>query len=297
MELWKKDERGLYEDLFDETRYNKRWLNRVYEETFERINTFKEQHPWQKGEKITEYKLRIADQLYNREKYHEAIESYNAALCFAKNGSKYIGMAYAARSNCFLRLNKATESEMDVKLVKECSNLIAHGGARSARMVFESVDGSMNNYDSDEDSVGTIDLVSDDEDEDISYFTKDIKFFAQSKDRFNVVAVDDIDVGDVVFSESCYVADNFVEIYKRCCICLNGSYTNLVLCKKVSSTKSISISFISFFRMLIHLSPFRPRLRSESSAPEPCFAMANVIKAIYINSNAVLSNVPLFRHR
>lgn len=236
MELWKKDDRGLYEDLFDETRYNKRWLNRVYEETFERINTFKENHPWQKSEKITEYKLRIADQLYNREKYNEAIELYNASLCFAQAGSKYIGMAYAARSNCFLRLNKITESEIDVKLVKECSNLIANG-ARSARMVVESVDGSMNDHDeSDEDSVGTIDLVSDDEDEDISYFTKDIKFVAQSKDNLNVVAVDDIDVGDVVYSESCYVADNFVEIYTRCCICLNGLYTNLVPCKKVSLT-------------------------------------------------------------
>lgn len=242
MELWKKDERGLYEDLFDETRYNKRWLNRVYEESVERINTFKENHPWQKSEKITQYKLNIADQCCNRGKYHEAIELYNISLCFAKTGSKYIGMAYAARSNCFKHLNKITESEIDVKLVHECSDLLTDI-VKPARIVFESVDGTMNDDSSGSESEGTIDLVSDDEDEDISYFTNNIKFVAESKNKFSAVAVNDIDVGDVVFSESCYIADNFVEIYKRCCICLNGPYTNLVPCKNVSLTNQIIYQF------------------------------------------------------
>lgn len=47
-----------------------------------------------------------------------AMELYNQSICFAENGSEHLGLAYANRSSCFLRLQMYDRCVVDIQMAK-----------------------------------------------------------------------------------------------------------------------------------------------------------------------------------
>lgn len=56
---------------------------------------------------------------FQERKWFEAMQLYNASLCFAENDSENVSLAYADRSTCFLRLRQYEKCLADIELAKK----------------------------------------------------------------------------------------------------------------------------------------------------------------------------------
>lgn len=56
--------------------------------------------------------------LFSEKKYHEAMALYNESISYAKSNSEALALAYANRSNCFLKLELFQECLNDIALAK-----------------------------------------------------------------------------------------------------------------------------------------------------------------------------------
>lgn len=61
----------------------------------------------------------MGNEYFGDRKWIDAIDMYNASLRHAENGSKNISLAYANRSNCFLKLKRYNECLKDIELAKK----------------------------------------------------------------------------------------------------------------------------------------------------------------------------------
>lgn len=56
---------------------------------------------------------------HSKQMYLHAMEKYNESACFARNDSEALGLAYANRSTCFLKLSMYKECLVDIELAKK----------------------------------------------------------------------------------------------------------------------------------------------------------------------------------
>ncbi|KAJ6643468.1 SET and MYND domain-containing protein 4 [Pseudolycoriella hygida] len=162
--------------------------------------------------------------------FNKAIEKYNKSLCLAPPSSQLVGMAYANRSVCFLKLKMYNECLVDIKLAKQnnypdhlvfkldereadCLKCIGNGEDKIYDI------GLSLSYDSDETYLGVANVLN---------VTRD------RNGNFTVTAKEDIGVGKTVVVEKAFTTYLLMGRNLRCSICLKRN-TNLVPCNKCTS--------------------------------------------------------------
>lgn len=113
--LWKEEIKSseIYVDLFAGL---SRQVNITDERDF--LDILFKNKTKKNNSKSTELRLK-GNQLFAENKYSEAIAKYNESACFAENGSKELGLAFANRANCFLNMKMYRECLIDITLAKK----------------------------------------------------------------------------------------------------------------------------------------------------------------------------------
>lgn len=113
--LWEKesnDAGALYIDLFKD----------IPDEFRESVSVIAKSKNVQRVEKSNELSEKYRNQgnlQFQERKWLEAMNLYNASLCFAENGSQNVSLAYANRASCFLRLRQYEKCLADIELAKK----------------------------------------------------------------------------------------------------------------------------------------------------------------------------------
>lgn len=159
-----------------------------------------------------------------------AIEWYNKSLCFAENGSRTLGLAYANRSNCFLKLKMFGKCLVDIELAMQNQYPSQLMGKLERRRndclkLMETED------DQSDSSAPKLDFEANEQFPCLANVV-DI----QSGDGFGhrIIAAADIDVGKTVMVEPCYIGVTKFDHYKICMLCLRERL-NFTPCPKCTS--------------------------------------------------------------
>lgn len=222
--LWQKESKkkgGLYVDIFA--------LNggeALLNEVFRPMRCETKGSTFNKSDVTSLQKRKLGNQQFGEEKWALAMELYNASLRYAENGSKHIGLAYANRSACFMKLKHYNECLIDIELAKaagypadlmtkldkrkeECLSLIK-SGVKSAS--FEP-------------------KLSLEPDERFPCMANVLKIDRDDDGDFTVIAKEDIGVGETIVVEKAFITSVFIRNGLKCHICLKES-TNLMPCTK-----------------------------------------------------------------
>lgn len=116
--LWKKEPNtGLYVDIFKDVpaEFRDSCFERIFKKSIEnkthrRKNNQISSNLYEKGNKI-----------FRTNDWVEAMKLYNASLCFAEINSDNVCLAYAKRSECFLRMGMFKKCLIDIELAKQAN--------------------------------------------------------------------------------------------------------------------------------------------------------------------------------
>ncbi|XP_055325374.1 SET and MYND domain-containing protein 4-like [Sitodiplosis mosellana] len=113
--LWQKesnDAGALYIDLFKD-------ISADFRDAVAVIAKSKNVHRIEKSNELSEAYRNQGNVQFQERKWFEAMNLYNASLCFAESGSENVSLAYANRSACFLRLRQYEKCLADIELAKK----------------------------------------------------------------------------------------------------------------------------------------------------------------------------------
>lgn len=160
-------------------------------------------------------------------RFIDAIECYNKSLCFAENGSQTLGLLYANRSTCFLKLKMFKKCMVDIELAmqNQCPAQLVKILEMRKNECLKLMETEDNQSDS---SAAELNFPANDEFPCLANVVN-----IESSDAFGhrIVATADIGVGKTVMVEQCYVGVMKFDLYKACNICLK-EHQNLVPCQK-----------------------------------------------------------------
>lgn len=164
--------------------------------------------------------------------WHEAIELFNQALCFAENGSKELGCAYADRSSCYLNLQMYDECLADIALAKanNCPTVFLpkiHKWKDTCIKVLK-------NQTETRDAVYAEPKLSFDANKQYPCAADVLQIERNPNGERDVIAQTNIGVGQYILVEEGFVWSTS-EKYRRCCVCLKTT-TNLVPCKNCTNS-------------------------------------------------------------
>lgn len=120
--LWKKESnrrsaRGneMYIDLFESPSSVDRQyqLNIMDQIMYNSIGEFR------KNDETAKLFRMKGNEYFNEHEFIAAMELYNKSLCFAEKDSQTIGLAYANRSTCFLKMNMFRKCLGDIELAEK----------------------------------------------------------------------------------------------------------------------------------------------------------------------------------
>lgn len=231
--LWEKessDGNAMYVDLFKrswrfgepvETQYRLHEMSKI---------SYNASGSYYKND-VTATKYReIGNKKFAKKQFLDAMECYNQSLCFAKIGSKAVGLAYANRSTCFLKLNMFKKCLADIELATE-NQYPAH--------LMEKLEKRKNDclkaMETEADQSGIFDPKLDfDANERFACLANVLD--VRCNDRFgrHIVATADIDIGKTVMVEKCFIGVTKHDHYKCCNICLKTNQ-NLIPCRNCTS--------------------------------------------------------------
>lgn len=227
---------ALYIDAFTIDGYDPQPIDLGYKEVQKDLKAYKDKYPWQKNNKVAQESYDMANYLaINDKKYAEAIEFDDRALCYVESGTE-LGeeitiFSYINRSVSFAAMGIWDKSLTDIDLGikakyfehKKATN-VGKKSVKEQRKVCEMFikDGWKPN---------ATDFIPH-EHLPVLAHSVDIQFGAQGTGRFGrMVAERNIDVGEYVFKEPFYVADEITGKYTSCNICWKKN-ENLVACGK-----------------------------------------------------------------
>lgn len=178
-----------------------------------------------KSDFVSLKKRTVGNTFFAAKQWSDAITKYNSSLCFAKNGSENISLAYANRSACFLHLKMYDKCLADIQLAIEANypeRLMSKLEARRAVCLEQR-------------NIDPVDIAPE------LSFEADDKFpcmanvlHIQHSEEFgrHITAKSDIAVGKIVVKENAVlpVADQ----YKRCNTCWKTN-VNLIPCTKCTA--------------------------------------------------------------
>ncbi|XP_031627766.1 SET and MYND domain-containing protein 4-like, partial [Contarinia nasturtii] len=180
--------------------------------------------------KATEYRQK-GNELFAEKKWIYAMEYYNKSLCFAKEGSELMGLAYANRSSCFFNMQMYSKCLTDIENAKQnnypeekMSKLDERKAKCSAILTKET------------DQSDIFEPKLDYEpNENFPCFANVLRIAQNNENGRHVVATTNIDVGKTVMVDQSYFAETFNQKYGRCNICLRSAEI-LKPCQKCAFT-------------------------------------------------------------
>lgn len=230
--LWKKesnDINALYIDLFQlsshgrasvETQY---LLNKMSKMRCQSDGSF------YKNDITAVEQRKTGNRKFEKNQFFDAMEWYNKSLCFAKNGSKTLGLAYANRSNCFLKMKMFKKCLADIELAKE-NNYPANLMEKLNKRKTECLKLMKTEEDQGEIRKPQLDFEAN---EKFPCLTNVVDIQTDESGH-HIVATADIEVGQTVILEQCYIGVTKYDHYKSCNVCLVENQ-NLIPCKKCTS--------------------------------------------------------------
>ncbi|XP_055298563.1 SET and MYND domain-containing protein 4-like [Sitodiplosis mosellana] len=185
--------------------------------------------PPRKSDTVALRKRKEGNELFGQREWAEAMEMYNESLCFAKNGSKHISLAYANRSSCFLNMKLYNECLIDIELAKEAGypmDLMEKLNQRKEDCLksIEKAAKSLQIFEP---------KLSYEADEKFPCMANVLKFEQGDDGDYALCAKEDIDVGQTIVVESAFVKC-LLRYGRKCSICLKGN-TNLVPCENCAT--------------------------------------------------------------
>lgn len=229
--LWQKestDRNALYIDLFQSPPNNSERIEEMYDMVQTSFETYK--FCREKSDELAEKYRQIGNRKFAEKKWPESLEWYNRSLCFAENGSKMLGLAYAQRASYFRMIKMYSNCLIDIELAKQhCyppDSLVA-----LERWKIECMDLMRTNND----YRNTLDPNLDFEvNQNFPSLANVVEIQYNSKYGRHVIAKDDIKVGKTVMVEQSYLGENFYDKYKTCIICLRTN-KNFQPCKNCTT--------------------------------------------------------------
>lgn len=166
-------------------------------------------------------------------KLNIAIERFNKSLCVAKTGSEHIAQAYGNRAMCYILLGFLDNYHVDVELAKKANldqqsiekmklqkkryeKVIAQGGVSWA-------------------AANKVAKLSFPPNKRFPSLANILRIESNGKDGRYVKTTKDINVGQTIMHENCYVGETYTIKYESCAACLRSN-TNLVPCTECTST-------------------------------------------------------------
>lgn len=219
--LWNKESNGLYVDIFHG--YNPNWLNSEHQAINVHIQLYK--ITWQKDDTVAIEKRNMGNLFFAKKIFLKAMQCYNESLCFAENGSEHIAFAYGNRSSCFFHFQMYEKCIIDIDLAikanyppekmaklekrrADCQKFIANG---------KSVEGEKP-------------TLSFEPNHQCPALAKTVKLNIDPIIGYQAFATQDLNVGQTIYMEKCYVGESFINKYSNCNICYE-SRENFVPCK------------------------------------------------------------------
>lgn len=217
--LWAKEsdkKSALYVDI---TKLSSRSTRRTYNVLFAKSKTIPK-----KDEKIALAKKERGNRLFAAKQWAPATEAYNECLCYAKQGSPIISLAYANRSACFFRLKMYAECLVDIELATN-----AGYPAESMPKLEKRKEECMELLQDAESTGGP--KLSFDPDEQFPCMANVLKIVRDSNGNYAMVAKEDIDIGQTIAFEEAFSKYLYVRPGWKCNICLKRN-SNLVPCNE-----------------------------------------------------------------
>lgn len=237
--LYKKEsekKNALYIDAFTAGGYDPQPIDLDYKYVQKELKAYKEKYPWQKSNKVAQDSYDMACYLaVEAKKYTESIEFYNRALCYAETGTE-LGeemtiFSYVNRSVSFVATGKWDKSLIDIDLAIKAkyyehkkANDVGKKSIKDQRKICEEM--MKDGWKPDQ-----MDFIPHQHLPVLAH-SIDIQFGEQGAGRLDrMIAERDIDVGELVYKEPFYVADEITGKYTHCNICWKKG-GNLVACQK-----------------------------------------------------------------
>lgn len=170
------------------------------------------------------------NKLFTNGEFNKAIEKYNESLCLAPPSSELVGMAYANRSICFLKLKMYNECLEDIKLAKQGNypdHLVYKLDEREVQCLNYTENGEYKNDDN-----GF--KLSYDLHETFPCLANVLNVEKDGNGNFTVTAKEDIGVGKIITVEKAFTTYSIMGKNSKCNICLKRN-TNLVPCNRCTS--------------------------------------------------------------
>lgn len=157
----------------------------------------------------------------------QAIERFNKSLCVAENGSEHIAKAYGNRATCYIFLGKLDNYLVDVELARRANldydlmKILESRKEQYDQMIAE----------------GHIYWTAKIKEEKLSFppnnrypsLANILRVESNDKDGRYVKTTKDINVGQTILYEKCYVGETYTIKYETCAACFRSN-TNLVPC-------------------------------------------------------------------
>lgn len=188
--------------------------------------------PPKKSDTVALLRRKEGNDLFGCREWAEAMEMYNESLCFAKNGSKHISLAYANRASCFLQMKRYNECLIDIQLAKktgypaELMEKLDRRKKECLKCFFECLKfhPPMEVFEP---------KLSYEADEKFPCIANVLQFEQDENGDYMFCAKEDIDVGQTIVVESAFVKC-LLRFGRKCSICLKGN-TNLLPCENCAT--------------------------------------------------------------
>lgn len=231
--MWQRESKhknSLYINLCAANNFGKE-LDKLYKEVRSEINVNRKiKSHYTKCDKISMKKQKMARVYFEDGDWKSAIQMYNESLCFAENGSKYLGISIANRSACFYNLKMYDNCLVDIELATK-NNYPKHLIPELEKRKTKCLKLMANGWKSNENHL-QLNYTSDDKFPDLSNAIKIDK--RADKNYPVVVATKNIDVGQIVAIDKAFCKTLFAIYGWKCTICLKSN-TNLLPCKKCTT--------------------------------------------------------------
>lgn len=232
--LWQKESKhknALYTNICVANGYGKQQLNEIYHEVRAEINAHKEMKLlYFKSNKVAKEKRKLGINSFHSRDWSDAIDWFNESLCFAENGSKHIGIAYADRSACFFNLKSYEKCLIDIDLALS-NNYQKPAELEKRKECCLAQIASNRNQNAVCDNLQLQSFLSEH-----GYFTgaSDTVELKMQDDRYSVAAKQDIDVGEIIAVDRAFTKTLYTIYGWKCNVCLKGG-SNLVPCKRCTT--------------------------------------------------------------
>lgn len=226
--LWKKESslsNAMYVDLFRGQSVEMQYLLHKLEKS-----GFKTEGVCLKNDMKAEKHRQNGNILFEKGRFNDALVWYNWSLCYAKNGSKTLGLAYANRSTCFLKMKMFKKCLIDIELATK-NQYPAQLMRKLETRKNDCLQLMKTEDDQSDTSAAKLDFEANEQFPCLANVVN-----IQSSDEFGhrIVATADIEISKTVMAEQCYISVTKFDQYKTCNMCLKESQ-NFIPCEKCTS--------------------------------------------------------------